>query len=334
MIRVCAFAFVTAVVTSIMPASVSVAADWRDIAFPVKNHDFGTVAVAAKTEFEFPVYNDFSTPMHIRSVRASCGCTTPTIVNEYIAPKQTGTIHAKFNTHTFKGKKGATLTVIIDQPFYSEVRLRVDGYIRSDMVFHPGAVEFGQSKQGESTVKTSKVYYAGRSDWEILDIQSNRPWLNPSFVNTTREAGRVNYDINVAIREDAPTGFFQDELVVITNDRTMPRIPLRVSGTVESPLTISPQAIALGSLKPGQTVKQKLILVGKTPFKVESITAEGWDIRYPETSEARKMHIVMADMTPTTLEGGPLKSTILITTGGGEKSVTAKALLTAEVRVQ
>jgi Protein of unknown function (DUF1573) len=309
------------------------AADWRDIAFPVKSHDFGTVAVAAKTEFEFSVYNDFSSTMHIRSVTASCGCTTPTILTEYIPPKGTGTIRAKFNTHSFKGKKGADLTVIIDQPFYSEVRLRVDGYIRSDMVFHPGAIEFGTIKQGEAATSTSRVYYAGRETWEVVDVQSNRPWLIPSFTTTVRENGRVNYDINVTVREDAPVGFFQDELVLTTNDRTMPRVPLRVSGTVESPLTISPQAIALGSLKPGQAVSQQLVLVGQKPFKVASIKAEGWDITFSATVEAKKMHIVQASLTPTSVDGGPLKSTLEITTEG-EESVTAKALITADLRIQ
>ncbi len=35
------------------------AADWSDTAFPVKSHDFGTVAVAAKTEFTFPGLQQF-----------------------------------------------------------------------------------------------------------------------------------------------------------------------------------------------------------------------------------------------------------------------------------
>ncbi|MFK8110717.1 MAG: DUF1573 domain-containing protein [Rubripirellula sp.] len=331
MIRVCALVLILTVSFSLAPATQ--AADWRDIAFPVQNHDFGTVAVAAKTEYVFEVNNTFSSPMHIRSIRASCGCTTPTILTEYIPAGQKGQIHARFNTDTFKGKKGATLTVIMDQPFYSEVRLRVDGYIRSDMVFHPGAVEFGQLQQGEPVTKKSTVYYAGREAWEIVDIQSNRPWLIPSFVATVREGGRVNYEINVTVREDAPTGFFQDELVVITNDRTMPRVPLRITGSVESPLSISPQAIAVGSLKPGQSVTRQLVLLGKKPFKVDSIKAEGWDITFPPTLDDRKMHVVQVKMTPTTLEGGALKTTMEIVTAG-EESVSAKALLTGDLRIQ
>ena len=140
---VLAFVFVT---------NLSQAADWSATAFPIKKHDFGTVAVAAKTEFNFPIYNNFSSTMHIRSVRTSCGCTTPFLDSEYIEPGETGGIRARFNTDTFRGKRGATVTVVIDKPFYSEVRLRVDGYIRSDIVFHPGSLEFSKLNQGEKHV--------------------------------------------------------------------------------------------------------------------------------------------------------------------------------------
>ena len=66
-------------------------ADWSDQAFPVKKHNFGTVAVASKTEFRFPIYNSLSTEMHIQTVRASCGCTTPIIETKYIPPGGSGT---------------------------------------------------------------------------------------------------------------------------------------------------------------------------------------------------------------------------------------------------
>lgn len=306
---------------------------WSDVAFPVKKHDFGTVAVAAKTEFRFPVYNNQSSRMRIRTVRASCGCTTPIVETKYIEPGESGSILARFNTDSFRGKRGATLTVVIDRPFYSEVRLRVDGYIRKDMVFHPGAIEFGQLKQGDAVTKETKVHYAGRRDWEIIDVQSNRPWLIPSVNEQSRNSGQAVYEIAVKVREDAPVGFFQDALVVITNDRAMPKVPLRVSGQVESPLTISPQAIAIGSLKPGQEVAQKMVVLGKEPFTIESIKAKGWQIEFAKSSEPKKTHILMAAFRPEANAKGPQKATIEITTAG-EKSVTAKALLTADIRDQ
>ncbi|MCO8122981.1 DUF1573 domain-containing protein [Stieleria sp. TO1_6] len=321
-----------AIAFSVANATLEASAGWPDDAFPVKTHDFGTVAVNSKTEFRFPIYNRYTQPMHLQTVRRSCGCTTPIIETSYIQPGQTGSILARFNTDTFRGKKGATLTVVVDKPYYGEVTLKVDGYIRSDMVFHPGAINFGTVKQGETSSKASRVLYAGRSDWDIADVRSNVPWLVPSKKLVSRTNGRAEYELMVAIREDAPTGPFENEIVVITNDTKRPAVPFRVSGTVESPLSISPQAIALGSLKPGQQVEKRLVVKGTVPFTIESITCKGWEVTFQKATAARPVHIVNATFMATEASG-PQKVAVEITTAGQE-SVTAKAILTADVRVQ
>ena len=162
-------------------------------------------------------------------------------------------------------------------------------------------------------------------------MTSNQPWLMPKCEQTLRGNGRVDYEITVDLREDAPTGFFQDELLVFTNDHSMPRVPLRVSGNVESALTISPQSIALGSLKPGESVKHQLIVRGREPFLIECLTCDGWDIDVEPSTVAKSTHILFPRFTPTENATGPQKVVVEIKTAG-EDSVTAKALLTAEVR--
>ena len=52
----CLFAVVSA---SALVNPVQLFADWSIQAFPVKTHNFGTVAVSSKTEFRFPIYRQF-----------------------------------------------------------------------------------------------------------------------------------------------------------------------------------------------------------------------------------------------------------------------------------
>ena len=303
--------------------------DWKEV-FPVRKHDFGTVAVAAKTEFRFPVKNNSDRPIHIRTVRASCGCTTPIVESSTIDPDDTSYIRARFNTDTFKGKRGANLTVVIDRPVYTEVRLRVDGYIRSDMVFHPGSVEFETISSGKPTTKTVKVLYAGRKNWQINKIESPLTWLVPNFTEVSRGRGRVDYEVTVAIGDDAPTGFFQDELIVHTNDSEMPRVPLRVSGEISAPLNISPGVIALGSLRLGQSISKKLVVLGQSPFVIESISADGWKVDASLGTAAKKTHILQPTFTATGEVTGPRKNDLLIK-ASGENSISATALITADI---
>ncbi|WP_144059272.1 DUF1573 domain-containing protein [Rhodopirellula sp. SWK7] len=304
-------------------------ADWSDAVFPVKSHSFGTVAVASKTEFKFPIRNTTGRDMHIREVRASCGCTTPILSSNYIPAGGEGYLLARFNTPTFRGKKGATLTVVIDQPFYSEVQLKVDGYIRSDMVFHPGSVEFGTINQGEAKTGGTKIYYAGRSDWQVVDIRANQSWLIPQFKQIERGPGKATYELTIAVREDAPAGTFQDEVIVQTNDRSMPRVPLRVSGNVVTSLNISPKSIAFGTVKPDQELVQRLVITGREPFAIASIKCPGWNVEFDNNGAEKKIHVLSIKMTPDSARGAQ-RSALTIETAG-EKSITAKAILTADV---
>ena len=322
--------FVVLAVFSWVSTTSTAMADWTDSVFPIKSHHFGTVAVASKTEFAFPIYNTTGRDMHIQTVRASCGCTTPILSSNYIPAGGQGTLLARFNTPTFRGKKGATLTVVIDQPVYSEVRLKVDGYIRSDMVFHPGAVEMGTINQGEAETGMTKLYYAGRSDWQVVDMRANQSWLVPTFKQIDRGPTNATYELSVQVREDAPEGFFQDEIIVQTNDRSMPRVPLRVSGTVVTSLNISPQSIAFGTVKPKQKITQRLVITGREPFAIESIQCEGWNVAFADSGAVKKIHVISIKMSPQDATGSQRVPLVIKT--AGDNAVTAKAILTAEVQ--
>lgn len=308
-------------------------ADWTAMAFPVQQHDFGTVAVAAKTEFRFPVHNNTGKTLHLRSVRASCGCTTPIIETEYVAPGQVGSILARLNTDTNRGQKSATLTVVIDQPVYTEVRLKVTGYIRQDLVISPGSVEFGKVPAGEASTKSIRMTYAGRTDWAVVDVKSNLPWVTATAELENRSGINATYLLTVKIDPSAPEGSFRDELVVVTNDRAKPRLPVLISGELESNLSVSPQSLALGEIKPGEVLEKRLVIRGKSPFTIESITLEGWQVDFDAPTEEKALHMLTVRLTATGDALGKLTSHLIVKTSGGV-SATASSTVMAIVRGQ
>ena len=95
--------------------------------------------------------NIYLEDVHVAAVRTSCGCTSVRIANDSLKTYEKGAIVATFNTPSFLGQHGATITVTFDKPFYAEVQLHVSGYIRSDVVFDPGSVQIGDLKQGAAT---------------------------------------------------------------------------------------------------------------------------------------------------------------------------------------
>src|SRR3990167_10585359 len=164
--------------------------EWASKMFATTSHDFGSVARAAKAEHEFVLSNVYVEDVHIAGVRSSCGCTTPVIKKPTLKTYEKGAILAHFNTDRFLGSKGATLTVTLDKPFFAEVQLQVSGYIRSDVVMSPGSVELGSVDQGSPVEKAIAVSYAGRDDWEIVEVKSPNPHLSAKVAETSRGGGQ------------------------------------------------------------------------------------------------------------------------------------------------
>lgn len=305
-------------------ATLAQAQEWADKMFNVRRHDFGTVARNSHQVFEFELQNIYKETIHISGVRASCGCTTPSIKNDTLKTWEKGAIVAKYNTGSFLGKKKATLTVTIDKPYRAEVQLNVSGYIRSDVVFRPGAVEFGEVDPGTAAEKDVQLLYAGRNDWAVTDIRSSNPHLEVEMTPAARGNGRVNYDLTVRLNGDAPAGYINDQLYVITNENTSP-IPLAVSGRVIPAVTVSPASLFMGTLDPGQKVTKQIIARAKQPFHVVRVKCNDECFELTPSDEAKPLHII--PVTFTADKSGKIARRIYIETDlpAGKASFVASA---------
>ncbi len=317
------------------PIDVS-AQEWATKMFKTRSHDFGTVARGAEAEFSFEFENLYEENLHVASVRSSCGCTTPTITKRDLKTFETSQIVAKYNTRSFLGQKGATVTVVFDKPYYAEVQLSIEGYIRSDVVFDPGEVNFGEVDQFTAAERKLTVSYAGRSDWKITDVRSNNEYFAVDLSESSRGGGRVSYEMRVHLTADAPSGYFQDRLDIITDDEGSPAIPVRVQGSVVSPLTVSPASLLLGNLEPGQSVKKQLIVRGNRPFRILDIKCDDGCFTFePPGDESKQIQFV--PVTFTANAAGEISRRITIHTdlaNGAVASCTATARVRSSTGVE
>ena len=160
------------------------AKEWARKMFQTTRHDFGTVARGAKAEFDFVFQNIYQEDIHVASVRSSCGCTSPSVTRQTLKTWQKSAIHAEFNTRSFLGEKSATITMVIDKPFPAEVQLTVRGYIRSDVVFTPGFVDFGAVESGTASHRTID----GNDVEARRDVRAASGWHFPARSHPNRYA--------------------------------------------------------------------------------------------------------------------------------------------------
>ncbi|MGN6548098.1 MAG: DUF1573 domain-containing protein [Aureliella sp.] len=315
--------FALAVCAAALPAAAQSTTD-KMIPQAQRAHDFGTVARAAKTEHRFEIVNPFQQPMHLRSISASCGCTTPIIETEWIQPGQVGTVLARFNTGTFSGDRKASLNLVIDQPSFVQLQLNVKGYIRSDVVFNPGELNFGSVPEGESKEVEANLEYAGRSDWQITRISSNADFVSADFIETARENGRVSYKIKANIGPHADSGTQAVQLVLHTNDRRLKTVPLNCIAQIEAPLSVSPSNVNLGQTRPGQPIERRLLIKGNEPFQIVDVTVPEMEVLFEPTTEAKKIQFLNVTLIPDSSRNpGEIETKMTIKTDmGGEREVT------------
>jgi hypothetical protein len=280
------------------------------------SHDFGTVARAAKTEYRFEFENPYSTPIHVRNVRTSCGCTTPIIETETVAPGGRGSILARFNTGTHSGARAATVTVTFDKPSFGEVQLHVKGYIRTDVVFQPGEVNFGSVSQGEAKTLDVLLDYAGKSTWEITQVKCDESCIEIEKHEKSRNNGRIQYALKVRLNENAPAGPIESEIVIQTNDRNLTTVPLRLTANVTPEISIHPNLFSLGDIAVGESIKQLLVLKAQQPFRVLSIKSDEFEIQHGELSDQPKaFHTLPIQLRTRPKDGyGESKGKILVET--------------------
>jgi hypothetical protein len=271
--------------------------DWANRAFENRHHNFGTVARAAKVEHVFEFTNPFNQTLHVSGVRASCGCTTPIVLTQSVKPGETGQIMARFNTRSFLGQRGATLTVVFDRPRYGEAQLRVDGYVRKDVVCNPGEIAFGTVAAGKTAVKRVEIQYSGNPNWKIIGAESPIPGLELSVEETSRQGGRVGYTLTATYTAASEAGFLQGDIQLQTSDDSRGNVPLQFSGKVVEPISVSPSPMLLGSIVPNTVAEKKLILRGEEPFKVVAIQSSDQSVLCEFDAQARKLHILPVRLT-------------------------------------
>jgi hypothetical protein len=269
----CFHSSILACLLVLITSSCGWAQQWAREMFVQMDHDFGTVPRGAKTEFEFKFMNKYKENVHVASVRTSCQCTLPRIGKAELKTYEEGSIIAEFNTRAFIGSRAAVITVVFDRPFYAEVQLNVRGTIRSDIVPEPGEIQFGEVDEGQEKATTVKISYAGAAVWEIKDVRSANKHLAVKLENKTTKGNSTQYTMHVRLKGDAPPGELIDEIVLVTNETQANLVTLPVRANIIAPLSMA-QSIELGTIRSGESSKDRLVIKSKMPFRIEKVECE------------------------------------------------------------
>lgn len=101
------------------------------IRFETMEHNYGTIQKGGNGDCEFTFINEGDEPLILQTVKASCGCTTPSYTQKPVMPGQTGSIKVHYNTNNVGGFS-KTVTVTSNAVNNNRVVLRIKGTVQQD----------------------------------------------------------------------------------------------------------------------------------------------------------------------------------------------------------
>ncbi|MBI1311696.1 DUF1573 domain-containing protein [bacterium] len=318
-----------AVASSLILVPVVVRADenWAVKMFEKTSHDFGVVARGSDVSYRLKLKNLYKEDVHIADVRTTCGCSAGEPSHTTLKSLDEAYVEIKMDTRKFMRRKDSNVIVTFDAPLYQEVTVPITAYIRTDVVVEPGSAQFGRVDQETGGERILKVAYAGRSDWKIRSVKSGHEFLDATVKETARETGRVDYDLIVTLKPGVPIGALRHFVTLVTDDAENPDVPILVEAEVKPDIEVNPSVVALGTMAPGESKTVSVVLRGKKPFKVESVTClkvkDVFEVRLP--SNAAPVQVIPLTVTAPQTPGATLDEQLSIAIDGRKEPVTFRA---------
>ena len=298
---------------------------WAHKMFDKLDQDFGVVPSGADLKARIKITNKYQQTVHIAGVTSSCGCTAAKPAKETLASDESTFLEVTMDARKFTHLKETFLTVTFTQPLFAEVRIPVKAYINPDVMLNPGAAEFGGVTKGTDTSKRIALTYVWRGR-ALKEATCKNPNVAVKLTEARRDAGAIHYELQVTIKGTAPLGELRDQVMLVSEDPTIPGIPVLVDARVEPEFGVSPELVSFGTLVPGERKTMNVVVRGRKAFTIEKIESEKsagtFEVRLPKV--ASTIHVL-----PLTLiapkETGTLKEEFTITIGGSAEPVTFKA---------
>jgi hypothetical protein len=297
--------YTLAVVAGLCLAAPLRAAGWADDMFEDLSKYFGTVPHGTILYYPFRLTNKTGQPVHISSVRVSCGCVTAWAARNDVAPGESTVINARMDTHRFWNHRAVTIFVNFDRPQWEETRLSVSAESRDDLLFSPEELNFGTVRRGSSAKATATITFVG-SDTQITKIDRGSNYIDTALSDPNRQNGDSQYSLTASIRPDTPAGKWFTEIWLKTNNAAMPRIriPLNVeidqSQAQQSPLVLSAAPVLLGQVKPGDEAERQITLRGPKPFTIKKVQGTDDELTVSDDSSGNKVvHVLTVRLKPT-----------------------------------
>ena len=281
------------------------------ITFSKKIHDFGVITDANDYSTTFTFTNTGTGTLVISDVKATCGCTVPSLAKTAYAPGESSTVSVTFNPSGKSGLQNKTISVISNAQSQSVTKLVIRADVRP-LIQYNFFLRFGEVVLGQQLTRRVVLSYSD-PELRITDLYSTNPHFSAKLIDVGAPnpvAGGLPYlaTLEVTLASDAPWGLIHQSQVKFTGrgraaEQFAPTIApysVMLSGHIFGDVRLDPiMLLSETSIARNQTFKlsAELTRASGAPFSVT-------DVRITETS--------VPGLTPSVVANGPAAYTVYL----------------------
>ena len=217
------------------------------IDFKETSYDFGEIEEGKVAQHQFVFTNTGDQPLILSSVKASCGCTTPSWTKEPILPGKTGHISASYNSTNRPGGFHKSITITSNASKPTQV-LYIKGTAVKSTALTPlfsaeelensakveivqSHLQLGKVQLGSSIPINLTVQNNGKSPLEIKGIYSNCRCLN-LMPGKDRIIESNSSGVLELVFTPRAQGEFTYGAHILSNDLVQPKYQIYVTATI------------------------------------------------------------------------------------------------------
>jgi hypothetical protein len=283
--------------------------------FEEKEKDFGVSPKGTTLIHYFRFTNNTNQTVTLGQPRVSCGCVTPALTKNRLAPGETAAVIAYMDTRRIPNA-GVTKSVIVFVPFLSptfeEVALKVTTVTRDDLMMSPDVLAFGTVNKGKGAKVSTKVTFTSDPNWEVKKASSTGAFVNPEFKLASRNGTLVTYDVTATLDKDCPAGNWTSDVYLETSNPAVAKLRVPVTVNVVASVAALPENVSFGDVRMGTAPEQKVTIQSTTPFRVLGVKGADDQLSVSvDKDTALPVHTLTIAATPKTAGGFARKVEIL-----------------------
>ncbi len=258
-------------------------------------HDFGKVQGEPVIEHAFTLENKGDTPLVIRRIQVSCGCTTSGISSLKIDPGEQAEIPVRMDLKGRTGKQRQIITLHTNDPDRRQVPLSITGQVVPAIEITPRTLNLMHVDPENPKTGTVELRSTKQTPFQVTNVETVNDRIATNIIPSEDGTSAI---IEVTPLAQTDKGHFSDILVIDTDDKRVQGKRVLVMWQVQSGVTVTPGSLNLIPVQ-SPTPQQRYFMVKPPPKQKEGFKVTGveWpgredvDIRITELPYGWRVHL-------------------------------------------